>query len=236
MNQLAKELGMTNTRYANSTGLPAENHYTSATDISLLASALIREFPDYYKWYSQRQFTYNGITQANRNSLLWRDESVDGMKTGYTENAGYCLVSSAERDGMRLIAVVLGTASPAARANESAALLNYGFRFYETMLLWEQGEIVASKRVWKGVADEVDLVTPDAIYVTIPRGSAAQLETVIDAPERLVAPIYANTALASASISVGGKVVRSTKLYNGEAVEETGILGSAWDEVLLWFE
>ena len=236
MNQLAAELGMTNTNYMNSTGLPAENHYTSATDISKLASALIREFPDYYRWYSQKDFTYNGITQGNRNSLLFRDESVDGMKTGYTENAGYCLVSSAERNGMRLISVVLGTKSPAARANESQAILNYGFRFFETRLLWEEGEVVANARVWKGETNEIDLVTGAPVYVTVPRGSAEQVETGVQMPEKLIAPVPANTSIATATASVDGNVVASTDLFSAIAVPEAGILGSVWDEVLLWFE
>jgi D-alanyl-D-alanine carboxypeptidase (penicillin-binding protein 5/6) len=236
MNQLAAELGMTNTHYMNSTGLPAENHYTSATDISKLATALILEFPDYYRWYSQKQFSYNGISQGNRNALLWRDDSVDGMKTGYTENAGYCLVSSAERDGMRLISVVLGTKSPAARANESQALLNYGFRFYETQLLWEQGEIIASSRVWKGAAENIDLVVKDSVYVTIPKGSAEQLETSVETPTQLMAPISQTTPIARVTASVSGETVASADLYSSIEVPEGSLMQASWDEVLLWFE
>jgi D-alanyl-D-alanine carboxypeptidase (penicillin-binding protein 5/6) len=236
MNQLAAELGMTNTHYMNSTGLPAENHYTSATDISKLATALILEFPDYYRWYSQKQFSYNGISQGNRNALLWRDESVDGMKTGYTENAGYCLVSSAERDGMRLISVVLGTKSPAARANESQALLNYGFRFYETQLLWEQGEIIASSRVWKGAAENIDLIVKDSVYVTIPKGSAEQLETSVETPTQLMAPISQTTPIARVTASVSGETVASADLYSSIEVPEGSLMQASWDEVLLWFE
>jgi D-alanyl-D-alanine carboxypeptidase (penicillin-binding protein 5/6) len=236
MNQLAAELGMTNTHYMNSTGLPAENHYTSATDISKLATALILEFPDYYRWYSQKQFSYNGISQGNRNALLWRDDSVDGMKTGYTENAGYCLVSSAERDGMRLISVVLGTKSPAARANESQALLNYGFRFYETQLLWEQGEIIASSRVWKGAAENIDLVVKDSVYVTIPKGSSEQLETSVETPTQLMAPISQTTPIARVTASVSGETVASADLYSSIEVPEGSLMQASWDEVLLWFE
>jgi D-alanyl-D-alanine carboxypeptidase (penicillin-binding protein 5/6) len=236
MNQLARELGMTNTNYVNSTGLPAENHYTSATDISLLAAALIREFPDYYRWYSQKEFTYNGITQGNRNALLWRDESVDGMKTGYTEDAGYCLVSSAKRDNMRLISVVLGTESPSARANESQAILNYGFRFFETRLLWEEGEIISNARVWKGAANEVDLIVQDPVYVTVPRGSGEQIETGVQIDDRLIAPIPTNLPVAQVIATVAGEVVTSANLYSAMSVEEAGILGATWDEILLWFE
>jgi D-alanyl-D-alanine carboxypeptidase (penicillin-binding protein 5/6) len=236
MNQLAKELGMTNTNYVNSTGLPAENHYTSATDISKLASTLIREFPDYYRWYSQKQFTYNGITQGNRNSLLWRDDSVDGMKTGYTESAGYCLVSSAERKDMRLIAVVLGTHSPAARASESQALLNYGFRFYETRLLWEQGEIVANARVWKGQEDNVDLIVKEPVFVTIPRGAADQLDTRFDLPDKLIAPVSEAVPVGQATALVGNTAVSTIDLYSPVAIPEGGLMQVAWDEVLLWFQ
>ena len=236
MNQLAAELGMTNTHYVNSTGLPAENHYTSATDISILATALIREFPDYYRWYSQKQFSYNGISQGNRNALLWRDESVDGMKTGYTESAGYCLVSSAERDGMRLIAVVLGTNSPAARASESQALLNYGFRFYETQLLWEQGEIIGSTRIWKGTEENIDLLIKDSVYVTIAKGTSDQLETNVEIPDKLMAPIQQTTPVARATASIDGETVAAADLYSSIAVPEGSLMQTSWDEVLLWFE
>jgi D-alanyl-D-alanine carboxypeptidase (penicillin-binding protein 5/6) len=236
MNQLAAELGMTNTHYMNSTGLPAENHYTSATDISILATALIREFPDYYRWYSQKQFSYNGISQGNRNALLWRDESVDGMKTGYTESAGYCLVSSAERDGMRLIAVVLGTNSPAARASESQALLNYGFRFYETQLLWEQGEIIGSTRIWKGTEENIDLLIKDSVYVTIAKGTSDQLETNVEIPDKLMAPIQQTTPVARATASIDGETVAAADLYSSIAVPEGSLMQTSWDEVLLWFE
>ena len=236
MNQLAAELGMTNTNYRNSTGLPAEDHYTSATDIGKLAAALVREFPDYYQWYSQREFTYNGITQGNRNALLWRDETVDGMKTGYTENAGYCLVSSAEREGMRLISVVLGTKSPAARANESQALLNYGFRFYESSLLWEKGEVVTDARVWKGDRESTSLIVKDAVYITIPRGSQDQIETSIVLPDQLVAPLDTDKAVGQVRAVVGTETVAEQNIYSAEAIPEGSLLQTTWDEILLWFE
>jgi D-alanyl-D-alanine carboxypeptidase (penicillin-binding protein 5/6) len=236
MNQLAAELGMTNTNYRNSTGLPAENHYTSASDISKLAVALVQEFPDYYKWYSQKEFTYNGITQGNRNALLWRDESVDGMKTGYTENAGYCLVSSAEREGMRLISVVLGTKSPAARANESQALLNYGFRFYESAMLWDQGEVIADARVWKGDRESTTLIVHEPVYITIPRGSQDQVETSIVLPDQLIAPLDTNKAVGQVRATVDNETVAETDIYSAEAIAEGSLLQTTWDELLLWFE
>jgi D-alanyl-D-alanine carboxypeptidase (penicillin-binding protein 5/6) len=236
MNQLAAELGMTNTNYQNSTGLPAEDHYTSAADIIKLASALIREFPDYYRWYSQKQFTYNGITQGNRNALLWRDETVDGMKTGYTVNAGYCLVSSAEREGMRLISVVLGTKSPAARANESQALLNYGFRFFETHLLWGKNEIIDNVRVWKGTEEGTSLIVTEPVYATIPSGSFERIEMEKMVPSQIIAPVVASEALGIISARVGEETVATAQLFSSKSVDEGSLLQIAWDEVLLWFE
>ena len=236
MNQLAAELGMTNTHYQNSTGLPAKDHYTSAADISKLASALIREFPDYYRWYSQKQFTYNGITQGNRNSLLWRDETVDGMKTGYTENAGYCLVSSAEREGMRLISVVLGTKSPTARANESQALLNYGFRFFETHLLWGKDEIIDNVRVWKGTEEETSLIVTEPVYATIPSGAFERIEMQTAIPSQIIAPVVTSNALGTISARLGEDTVATANLFSSKSIDEGSLLQIAWDEVLLWFE
>jgi D-alanyl-D-alanine carboxypeptidase (penicillin-binding protein 5/6) len=236
MNQLAAELGMTNTQYQNSTGLPAEDHYTSAADIAKLASALISEFPDYYRWYSQKQFTYNGITQGNRNALLWRDETVDGMKTGYTESAGYCLVSSAERDGMRLISVVLGTKSPAARANESQALLNYGFRFFETPMLWAKDEVIEDVRVWKGAEETTSLVVTEPVYATIPRGALDSVEIDTAVPTQIIAPVVASESLGTISARVGGETVATADLFSTKSIDEGSLVQIAWDEVLLWFE
>jgi len=236
MNQLAAELGMTNTNYRNSTGLPAEGHYTSASDIVKLATALIREFPDYYRWYSQKEFTYNEITQGNRNALLWRDESVDGMKTGYTENAGYCLVSSAERDGMRLISVVLGTKSSAARANESQALLNYGFRFFETHLLWEQGQVIGNEQVWKGAQDNTDLIVADAVYATLPRGALDQVTWEIRTPGKLIAPLSVDDAVGVVQAKIDSDIVAEANLYSAQAIDSGSLLQTTWDELLLWFE
>lgn len=236
MNQLADELGMTATRYFNSTGLPAEGHVTSARDIARLATALIQEFPDYYRWYSQREYTYNGITQANRNALLWRDDSVDGMKTGYTEAAGYCLVASAERDGMRLISVVLGTRSPAARTNESNALLNYGFRFFETRKLWEAGEAIADARVWKGEVNATQLVVREPVFATIPRGTLDNLENRVELAGNLIAPLDPGTPIGTVEALLEGKPIASARLYSADAVPPAGLLGAAWDELLLWFE
>jgi len=236
MNQLAAELGMTSSRYFNSTGLPADGHVTSATDIAKLAATLIREFPDYYKWYSQKEYSYNGITQANRNILLSRDESVDGMKTGYTESAGYCLVSSAERNGMRLISVVLGTKSPAARANESQALLNYGFRFFESHQLWEAGDIISDARVWKGEENNTSLVVREPVFVTVPRGQLDNLETEIELPDRLTAPLSSSIPIGEVRAKLGIDTIVSVPIYSAADVPEAGLLDAAWDELLLWFD
>ena len=236
MNQLAAELGMTSTRYYNSTGLPADGHVTSATDIAKLAAALIREFPDYYEWYSQKEFSYNGITQANRNILLSRDDSVDGMKTGYTESAGYCLVSSAQRNDMRLISVVLGTKSPAARANESQALLNYGFRFFESHQLWEAGEVVQEARVWKGEQESTSLVVREPVFVTVPRGQVDKLATEVELPDRLIAPLSSSSPVGEVRAKLGIDTVVAVPVYSAVDVPEGGLLDAAWDELLLWFE
>jgi len=236
MNQLAAELGMTQTRYRNSTGLPSEGHLTSAADIAILASALISEFPDYYQWYSQKEFTYNGITQGNRNALLWRDDSVDGMKTGYTESAGYCLVSSAKRNDMRLIAVVLGTSSPSARANESQALLNYGFRFFESHKLWEAGDVISNARVWKGDSDSTRLIVRDPVYVTVPRGSAGNIQTEVELPENIVAPINTGDIIGTVRAKLGVDTLASAPVFSASDIEAGSIFSTLWDELLLWFE
>ncbi len=236
MNQYALELGMVNTRYQNSTGLPATDHFTSAADIARLGNAIISEFPEYYPMYSQREFTYNDITQKNRNALLWRDPSVDGMKTGMTDAAGYCLVSSAARDDMRLIAVVLGTKSPTARANDSQALLNYGFRFYETRLLYPAGGSVAEARVWKGDAERISIGLKNDLYVTIPRGSYEQIETQMDLPDQLIAPVDAEDQLGVVRVNLAEEILAERNLLALNTIYEGSIWERARDSVLMWFE
>ncbi|MEW8156302.1 MAG: D-alanyl-D-alanine carboxypeptidase family protein, partial [Candidatus Thiodiazotropha endolucinida] len=169
MNNIARELGMTNTHFTNSTGLPDDDHYTTPADIAKVAAATIRDFPEYYLWYSDRSFVFNDITQHNRNKLLWRDNSVDGIKTGHTEAAGYCLVASAQRESMRLISVVMGTKGEEARAQASQSLLNYGFRFYETHQLYTAGEVLNRARIWKGDKEKLPLGLSQDLNVTIPR-------------------------------------------------------------------
>ncbi len=236
MNQYAAELGMRDTQYQNATGLPAQDHFTSAADIARLATAIIEEFPQYYGWYAQKEFTYNNITQRNRNALLWRDPSVDGMKTGMTDAAGYCLVSSARRDDMRLIAVVLGAKSSTARANDSQALLNYGFRFFETRLLYPAGDSVTEARVWKGDLETMDLGLQADLYVTIPRGSYSQLESTVELPSRLIAPLDRSTRLGSVKVQLDQQTVAEANLFALNSIDEGTLWQIAKDSILLWFE
>jgi D-alanyl-D-alanine carboxypeptidase (penicillin-binding protein 5/6) len=236
MNRHAEELGLTRSHFMNSTGLPDEEHYMSARDIARLASMLIREFPDYYDWYSQKEFTWNDITQYNRNKLLWRDESVDGVKTGHTDSAGYCLVTSAVKEGMRLITVVLGTKSENARAEASQALLNYGFRFFETHKLYDTGTALTNARVWKGASENVQLGLDKPLYATIPRGQYKSLDASMTVDNRITAPVAAGQALGMVIVRLGDDVIAEQELV---ALQDVGE-GSFWqrivDEAMLYFE
>ena len=236
MNFYADQLGMENSSFRNSTGLPDPDHYMTARDAATIARAIIAEFPEYYMWYSQREFTYNDIEQFNRNTLLWRDESVDGLKTGYTEAAGYCLVTSAERSGMRLVSVVMGSHSAEARANDSQALLNYGFRFFETYRLFSDGDEVTTARVWKGESDAVSLGVSEDHYLTIPKGRYDSLnsETTLDA--ELTAPIEAGTTLGTVTISMNDEELAVLPLVALADVGEAGLWKRIKDEISLWFE
>ena len=236
MNHYAEQLGMESSSFRNSTGLPDPAHYMTARDAAAVARAIISEFPEYYAWYSQREFTYNDIEQYNRNSLLWRDPSVDGLKTGYTDAAGYCLVTSAERSGMRLVSVVMGSHSAEARANDSQALLNYGFRFFETYKLYSGGDEVTMARVWKGETDSVSLGVADDYFLTIPKGRYDSLnaDTTID-PD-LTAPIEAGTLLGSVRISMNDEELVELPLVALDDVAEAGLWQRIKDEVSLWFQ
>jgi D-alanyl-D-alanine carboxypeptidase (penicillin-binding protein 5/6) len=236
MNAYAKELGMTGSHFMNAAGMPDPGHYTTARDSVVLASALIREFPEYYHWYAQREYTWNGITQQNRNGLLWRDPSVDGVKTGHTETAGYCLVTSARREGMRLVSAVLGTESMRAREDASAALLNYGFNFFETRRLYAAGEPLTTARVWKGAEPEVGLALQRDLYVTGQRGQSGNVRAEFELPERLVAPLRAATPIGKARIVVDGATIATHDLYPAEDVPAGGIFRRATDTVRLWFD
>ncbi|MGZ8191099.1 MAG: D-alanyl-D-alanine carboxypeptidase family protein, partial [Methylococcaceae bacterium] len=197
MNQHAARLGMANTHFLNSDGLPIQDHYTSARDLAILTTALIKEFPDYYKWFSQKEFTYNKITQQNRNLLLGRDDSVDGVKTGFTDDAGYCLVTSALREDMRLISVVMGAKSANARANENQTLLNYGFRFFESHRLYEGKKPLSEAKVWKGESQTLPVGLAEDLHVTIPRRLYKDLKAVITVDKNITAPIKEGTKLGS---------------------------------------
>ena len=236
MNSYADQLGLAGSQFRNSTGLPAKNHHTTARDVAILAKAIIDEFPAYYAWYSERDYTYNGITQHNRNSLLWRDASVDGVKTGHTDAAGYCLVSSAERDDMRLIAVVMGTPSTKARADASQALLNYGYRFFETHKLYEAGQEITTTRVWKSEVESAPLGLEEDLYVTIPRGSYDELSAVMDLQTRLMAPLDDSTAVGTVTVSLNGETVSGAPLVALGQVEVGGLWQRMRDQVLLWLE
>jgi D-alanyl-D-alanine carboxypeptidase (penicillin-binding protein 5/6) len=235
MNTYAKQLGMTGSHFTNSAGMPDPEHYVTARDIAVLASALIHEFPEYYKWYSQREFTWNGITQQNRNGLLWRDPTVDGVKTGHTETAGYCLVASAKREGMRLVSAVLGTESMRAREDASEALLGYGFNFFETRRLYAAGEPLTTARVWKGTAPEVGLALNRDLFVTGQRGRMSSVQAEFELPERLVAPLAAQTPIGKVSIVVDGATIATHDLYPAADVPEGGFFRRTIDTVRLWF-
>jgi D-alanyl-D-alanine carboxypeptidase (penicillin-binding protein 5/6) len=235
MNSYAKQLGMTGSHFSNAPGMPDPEHYITARDAAVLASAMIREFPQYYRWYAQREFTWNGITQQNRNGLLWRDPTVDGVKTGHTESAGYCLITSAKRDGMRLVSVVLGTDSMKSREDASAALLNYGFNFYETRKLYAARDALTTLPVYKGVASTVGLGLKSDAWATIQRGQpgATQVELQVDGP--LIAPLTPDTRVGKATIIVDGTAVRSEDLFPVAAVEQAGFFGRLVDSIKLWF-
>jgi len=228
MNQYAQQLGMFNTNYQNSTGLPGTEHYTTAADIAILSAAIIRDFPEHYKWYAEKEYTYNNITQHNRNKLLWRDTTVDGLKTGHTEEAGYCLAASAKRSGMRLISVVLGTRSENARAQETQKLFNYGFRFFQSHELYQAQEKIVDTKVWKGMQKAVNLGLENKLTVTIPRGRYKDLvaETTLQQP--VIAPITAGAVLGSVEVSLDGEVVTTQSLIALNDVEQ----GSWWTRLI----
>jgi len=236
MNAYAEKLGMTGTHFVNSTGLPNPDHYTTARDLVTLASALITAFPEYYKWYSQPEYTYNGITQPNRNKLLRLDEGVDGIKTGWTESAGYCLLSSQAREGRRLISVVLDSPTESARTAASKALLAYGMRFFETHRLYGAGEAVTEVRVWKGEAETVALAMQRDLYVTVPRGRYDDLSAVMNVQNRLLAPLDVTTSVGELDVSLDDELVAARQLYPVLPVPEGGLWRQISDSVQLWFE
>ncbi len=238
MNEYAKRLGMKSTHFVNSDGLPAANHYTTARDMATLATALVREFPEFYQWYRIREFVWNNIKQQNRNGLLERDPSVDGMKTGHTDSAGYCLVTAAKRDGMRLISVVLGSQSIKAREDASEALLNYGYNFYETTKIKNAGDPVLKPRVYKSGAEFATIGTPYDIYVTVARGQVGAIKTAAHVlKEPLIAPLAARQPVGELTVSdANGEVIAHTALVSFAAVPQGGLWTRVTDDVALWFK
>ena len=237
MNKEAARLGMKNTHFMNATGLPDANHYTTAYDLSLLATALIHDFPDQYKrLYAIKEYTYNKITQPNRNLLLWRDPYVDGMKTGHTESAGFCLIASAKREDTRLISVVLGTPSDTARAVESQKLLNYGFQFYESRPIYKQGQTISTLKVWKGAANTLAATVPEDLYVTLPKGQAARLKATVVSKQPLVAPIAAGQEVGTIAFTLDGKPLVERRLVAAREMPVAGIFGRLLDSIKLMFQ
>ena len=234
MNHYATQLGMTNSHFTNATGLPHEDHYTTARDVALLSIALIADFPDYYRWYSEKEYSFNNIRQHNRNNLLWRDPAVDGLKTGHTQSAGYCLAASAKRDGMRLISVVLGSSSESSRVSESQSLLNYGFRFFETVQLYKAGQELAQGRVWKGEKEQVRLGIRDELFVTIPRGRYDDLDAQVEMRPELIAPLIEGEKVGQISIRLEDGEITSRGLIALESVNEAGFFGRTWDGMSMW--
>jgi D-alanyl-D-alanine carboxypeptidase (penicillin-binding protein 5/6) len=236
MNREAARLGMKNTHFVNATGLPAPKETSTANDLALLAAALIRDFPEYYPLYSIKEYRYNNITQPNRNRLLWTDPYVDGMKTGNTEAAGFCLIASAKRGQRRLLAVVLGAASESARAIEAQKLLNYGFQFYDSVQLYQSGQPVSSLRVWKGAEQMVPAGFVVDRYVTLPKGQAQNLKLSLEAVEPLLAPVVKGQAVGTVKVTLDGKPVGAYPLLALADVAPASLFGRAWDTVRLWFK
>jgi len=234
MNSHTEKLGMIDTYYVNSHGLPEPDHVTTARDLATLSKAMIIEHPEHYAVYKEREFTYNNIKQYNRNSLLAEDPTVDGLKTGYTQEAGYCLVASAERRGMRLISVVLGTSSTRARKNETRSLLNYGFRFFETSELFEANQELDKPRIWKGQVDYVAVGILEETVVTLPRGKKKHLATNIELNQDIEAPVAVGDQLGTVTMSLDGETVFRGPVVALQAVEPGGFFARLWDMVLMW--
>lgn len=235
MNQQAQLLGMRDTRFENATGLPSQDHFSTAHDLALLAKAIINDYPENYPLYAVKHFTYNNIRQPNRNSLLWRDDSVDGLKTGHTEEAGYCLVASAERNDTRLIAVVMGTSSTGARAQEVQKMLNYGFRYYQSETLFSAGQELIEARIWGGRDDQLSVGVTQNVNVTIPRGSRNSLESTVDLDSVIKAPIKVGDELGRVQVRLGDEVIVDQPVLALTDVPEGGLFKRLWDAIKLFF-
>ena len=236
MNSYAQRIGMKDSNFVDATGLTAESHYSSAYDMALLGRALIRDFPETYAYNKIKELTVNGITQPNRNLLLWRDASVDGIKTGHTSEAGYCIMNSAQRGDQRLITVVMGDSSEKQRADDSLALLNWGFRFFETHRLYEPGKAVTQQKVWKGAVDQVQLGVAQPLLVSVARGRYNELKPSIEVPKQLVAPIAKGQSVGMVKVTLDGKVVAQAPLVAVEGVEQGGFFKRLWDGFMMWWK
>lgn len=235
MNREAQRLGLKATSFRNSTGLPDPQHFTTADDLALLATAIIRDFPEFYSLYSQKEYSYNGITQSNRNRLLWMDPNVDGMKTGFTDAAGYCLISSAKRGPRRLLSVVLGAQSESARATESQKLLNFGFLNFDAVRLYEKGSRVSSLEVWKGSVRELKAGFDRDLFVTVPRGQADRVKATLSSQKPLLAPVALNQKVGNMKVTIDGREIASVPVLALEKIDGAGVFGRAYDTVRLWF-
>src|SRR5690554_5530190 len=235
MNQQAQLLGMKDTHFENATGLPAPDHFSTAYDLAVLARAIINDYPENYPIYAEKHFTYNNIRQPNRNSLLWRDDSVDGLKTGHTEEAGYCLVASAKRNDTRFIATVMGTSSSQARSQEIQKMLNYGFRYYESERLFRAGQELIEAQVWGGAADKLSVGMLEDAYVTIPRGSRDSLESSVELDSVIKAPVRAGDELGRVKVSFNGEVLIDQPVLALTEVPEGGLFKRIWDSIKLFF-
>ncbi len=234
MNKEAQRLGMKNTHYMNATGLPDPQHYTTAEDLAILATALIHDFPDQYqRLYSVKEYTYNKITQPNRNRLLWLDPSVDGMKTGHTESAGYCLISSAKRDGVRRISIVLGATTDAARAAESQKLLNYGFQYFDSKLVYRQGQAINQIKVWKGNENQVAMTVADDLFLMVAKGDYVNVKVSTSIKQPLIAPIKKGQVIGAVKFTLNGNVIQERNLVATKSIEAAGIFGRTWDSIKL---
>jgi D-alanyl-D-alanine carboxypeptidase (penicillin-binding protein 5/6) len=235
MNQQAQILGRNESSFANATGLPSQDHFSTAYDLALLAKAIINDYPENYPLYAQKHFTFNNIRQPNRNSLLWRDESVDGLKTGHTEEAGYCLVASAKRNDTRMIAVVMGANSTAARAQEVQKMLNYGFRYYQTERLFRNGQELLEARVWGGESDSLSLGLMEDVHVTIPRGSRDSLESTVELDSVIKAPVSKGDELGRVTVKLDDEVMVDQPVLALTDVPEGGFFKRIWDAIKLFF-
>ncbi|AJG17755.1 D-alanyl-D-alanine carboxypeptidase family protein [Cupriavidus basilensis] len=243
MNREAQRMGMKNTHFSNTDGIPDPNHYTTAMDLATLTTRIIKDFPEYYSMYSQKEFTYNKIRQPNRNRLLYIDPTVDGLKTGHTKSAGYCLISSAKRPlanvpngSRRLVSIVIGTTTEAVRTQESLKILNYGFQFFDTLRLYDRGQVLATPDIYKGKASTVKIGVKDETYITVPKGTGGRIKPVLERQELLVAPLAAGQQVGTVKLMDGATKVAEFPVVALEDVPEAGFFGRLWDTIRLWFK